>query len=319
MRKKAIIIGCEGQDGQIACNYLLGKGYSLLGIDKAFASSNQPDNLRKLTVDITKYDQVSKLIKKERPDEIYHLAAFHHSSQDKKIDNITLLKKSIQTNVLSLINFLEAIKNFSPKSRLFYAASSLIFGDAQNEIQDEKTRFNPDTMYGITKSDGVFLCRMYRNQYNVFASTGILYNHESPFRQKQFLSQKVVTTALKIAEKKEKRLVLGDLKAEVDWGYAPDYVEAMHKILQLKNPDDYIIATGKKHSVSDFVKAAFDYLGLDWKKSVKEEKGAITRKRKTLVGNSRKLNKVSGWQPKTNFKQMIKILIDEQRKNLSKK
>lgn len=300
MNKVATVVGSKGQDGKIAVDFLLKKGYRVVGIDKK-------------DLDITNFKKVAQLIKKEQPDEIYHLAAFHHSSQDKRMDNIPLLKKSFQFNVLSLLNFLEAIRIFSPQSKLFYAGSSLIFGAAPTTIQNEQTPFNPDTMYGITKADGIFLCRMYRKQYNLFASTGILYNHESPFRGKQYLSSKVVTAALKIKAGKQKYLTLGDLKAQVDWGYAPDYIEAMHRILQLKSPDDFIIATGKKHSVLDFVKTTFGLLNLDWKQHIKEESQIITRKRKTLVGNARKLKLATGWQPKTSFKRMIKILIDAKR------
>lgn len=319
MRKKALILGCDGQDGKIARDCLLKKGYVVLGIDKTSTEDYSDKNFRRLTVDITSSGEVSELIKKEHPDEVYHLAAFHHSSQDKQIDNVSLLTKSLRVNVLSLLNFLEAIKNFSPRSKLFYASSSLIFGNARSVMQDEETSFNPDTMYGITKADGVFLCRMYRKQSGVFASTGILYNHESPFRKEQFLSQKIVTTALKIKKGKEKHLLLGNLSAEVDWGYAPDYVEAMHRILQLKKADDFIIATGKKHSVSYFAKTAFGLLGLDWRKYVKEESKVITRRSVTLVGNAKKLRTITGWRPETSFEKMVKILVNAKKKDFGGK
>lgn len=315
MRRKAIVVGCDGQDGKIASGYLIEKGYSVLGIGKALAKENPPHkNFEKLALDITSFKKVSELIKRERPNEIYHLAAFHHSSQDKKMSDITLLTKSFTVNVVSLLNFLEAVRVFSPRSRIFYAASSLVFGDTETTVQNEETPFNPDTMYGITKADGIFLCRMYRREHDIFASTGILYNHESPFRKEQFLSQKIVTTAWKIKEGMEKGLTLGDLQAEVDWGYAPDYVEAMVRILQLKQSDDFIIASGKKHSVLYFVETAFGLLGLDWKKHVKEESKVITRRRRILVGNAQKLKKATGWKPKTSFNEMIKILIDERGK-----
>lgn len=143
MKRKAVVVGCDGQDGRIASDYLVKKGYSVLGIG------------RKDSIDITNFKQVAQLVRKERPDEIYHLAAFHHSSQDRQLDNVSLLAKSFQVNVLSLLNFLEAARLFSPRSKIFFAASSLVFGNAERATQNEETKFNPDTMYGITKASGV--------------------------------------------------------------------------------------------------------------------------------------------------------------------
>jgi len=318
MRKKAIIIGCDGQDGKILTELLVKKGYEIIGVDKtASGEKTKVKNFKRISVDITNSKKVFALIKENRPQEIYHLAAFHHSSQDKPINDVVLLKKSFDTNVLSLVNFLEGVKRFSPKSKIFYASSSLVFGYTDTIQQSEKTRFDPDTIYGITKADGTYFCRLYRQNYNIFASVGIFYNHESKYRKEQFLSQKIISTALRIKRGEMDLLELGDLKSEVDWGYAPDYMEAVHKIMRLKNPDDFIVATGKKHSVLDFVKIVFDNLGLDWKKHVKENSKVITRKRKALAGNYRKLGKATNWKPKTSFKQMIKILIDEQ--NLQKR
>jgi GDPmannose 4,6-dehydratase len=306
MKKTAIIVGSAGQDGKIACEQLAKKGFNVIGIDKQAGLPGALKNFTKSLTDIENTKEVFGLIKKVRPDEIYYFAAFHHSSQDKLIDNIELLDKSYKVNVLSLLNFLEGIRRFSPKSRLFYAASSLVFGDTDKKNQSEATKFSPDSMYGITKLDGLYLCRMYRKKYGVFASVGILYNHESAYRGNQFLSKKVITTAIDIKKKKKKNLILGDLEARVDWGYAPDYVDAMQRILQLKKSDDFIIATGKTHSVRDFVKTAFSYQGLDWKKYVKEEKQSITRNRKSLAGDARKLKKMTGWKPSVGFEGMIR-------------
>lgn len=311
MKKTAIIVGSAGQDGRIACEYLIERGYKVIGIDRRSHLSGASGKYKKLSVNIENSKEVIKLIKSVHPDEIYYFAAFHHSSQDKLISNIELLDRSYRVNVLSLFNFMEGIRQYSPQSRLFYAASSLIFGDTPYETQNEKTEFSPDSIYGITKLDGLYLCRLYRKQYDVFASAGILYNHESAYRGNQFLSKKVITAAIDIKNKKKRTLVLGDLKARVDWGYAPDYVDAMHRILQLKKADDFVIATGKTHSVSDFAETAFSYLGLNWKKYVKEKKQSITRKRKALSGNAGKLKRMTGWKPSTSFTEMIKIIIKE--------
>lgn len=311
MKKTAIVVGSAGQDGRIACEHLIKRGYKVIGIDKCDHFLKTSEKYKKSLIDIEDSKEVFRLIKSARPDEIYFFAAFHQSSEDRLIDNIELLDRSYRVNVLSLLNFLEGIRRFSPQSRLFYAASSLIFGDADSKTQSETTEFSPDSMYGITKLDGLRLCRLYRKQYGVFASVGILYNHESAYRGSQFLSKKVITAAVDIKNKKKKILVLGNLKARVDWGYAPDYVDAMHKILQLQKADDFIVATGKTHSVLDFVETAFSHLGLNWKKYVKEEKRSITRKRKTLSGNAQKLRKMTGWKPSVNFEEMIGKIIEE--------
>jgi GDPmannose 4,6-dehydratase len=308
--KKAIIVGCEGQDGRLLYDLLIGMNYSLLGIGKNVIRS---DGIKwDKIVDISIKENVFDLLKTIKPREIYYLAAFHHSSEDKPIDNYELYQQSYNVNLFYLINFLEAIRLYSPETRLFYAASSLIFGKCETEIQDENTPFNPDTVYGITKLDGLLICRFYRNEYEIFASTGILYNHESHLRKVNFISKKIIKGAINVKNKKQDKIYLGDLTAEIDWGYAPDYVKGMHKILNSPTADEYIVATGTKHSVRDFVRITFEYLNLDWQHYVKENKNIITRKRNVLIGNPMKLKKVTGWQPAVDFKGMIKILLKKE-------
>lgn len=309
MKKKAIIVGSSGQDGKIACDFLRGLGYGFIGLDnKKFTAINIG---WKKKVDISKKEEVFELIKKIKPDEIYYFAAFHQSSQDKKISDQELFEESYKTNVFSLINFLEGIKRYSHKTKLFYASSSLIFGDCKKTRQNEETPFGPDTIYGITKLDGLLACRYYRENYKLFVSVGILYNHESVYRQDNFISKKIIQSALNIKNGKQKELIVGDLNAEVDWGYAPDYVEAMNRILKAKVPGEFVISSGKKHSVLDFIKIAFRHAGLDWKKYVREDKKILTRKRKTLVGDSRKLKNKTGWKPKTSFENMITDIMNK--------
>lgn len=305
--KRAVIIGANGQDGRLLCDLLLKKRYSIVGIDKKCVS-HTPDILFK-QVDICKYAEVVRLIKKFRPHEVYYLAAFHHSSENLPDENVALLRKSYDVHVSGLANFLEAIKRSSSETRLFYAASSHIFGNTKNGLQDENTPINPNCIYGITKAAGLSLCRFYRSRYKIFAATGILYNHESPIRSGKFVSMKIIKGAINIKHGKQKELILGNLRAVIDWGYAPDYVLAMYLIINNKLPDDFIIATGKRHTVLDFVKTVFDNLGLDWKAHVKENQGMALRHNVCRIGNPSKLKRMTGWKPSVDFKKMIELLL----------
>lgn len=308
--KKAIIVGCNGQDGRLLSGLLLNKGYGLLGIDKEFI--NCPEGFHLSPVDIKSPKEVFNLIDKFKPNEIYYLAAFHHSSEDSCLGNVELLEKSYGIHVLSFFNFLEGIKQLSPETKIFYAASSHIFGEPSDLSQDENTPINPNNIYGLTKAAGLFACRIYRNQHALYASAGILYNHESCFRKEPFVSKKIIVGAINIKKRKQNKLVLGDLNAEIDWGYANDYVEAMFRILQAKDPDDFIIASGEKHTVLDFVKIAFGYLDIDWCEHVEEEQSIIKKTNHCRVGNSEKLRKVVGWKPSVDFNGMIRALLESE-------
>ena len=309
MKKMAIIIGSEGQDGRILFDFLLKRDYQLIGIGSGIARSHGLSWKKK--VDITKEKEVQALIKKIKPDEVYYLAAFHHSAQDKVRDNLRLIEKSFAINFFPVAYFLEAIRRHSPQSKFFYAASSLIFGAQAKGKQNEKSSFNPDSFYGISKLAGLLMCRLYRQKYRVFASVGIFYNHESGFRPAKFISKKIIQGALDIKNKKKKFLKIGDLKASVDWGYAPDYVKAANEIVLCKNPDDFIVATGEKHSVLDFIKVVFSYLNLDWRKHVVEDKNMVLRKRGAALGDAGKLHRVTGWKPSVSFEEMIVKIIKE--------
>lgn len=307
---RAIIIGATGQDGTLLYQLLDGKKYQVFGIGRTRIITNNETWKDEQTIDIGNFQEVSALVRKIRPDEIYHLAAVHHSSEDVITDPVMLFGKSFSVNVASLFNFLEAIRQFSPETRLFYAASSHIFGRPDTEPQDENTRIHPLNIYAVTKVSGLNLCQMYRTVYLVFASVGILFNHESPLRGGQFVSQKIARGAVRCRKDPSYRLFLGDLKGEVDWGYAPDYVDAMHRIMNLPEADDFVIATGEKHTVEDFVRIAFDTLGLDWREFVTESKGIITRPAVALVGNPAKLAGKTGWQCSVTFSDMVKKMVE---------
>jgi GDPmannose 4,6-dehydratase len=253
------------------------------------------------------------LIKNILPDEIYYLAAVHLSSADKQMQEGELFQQSFDINVKAYINFLEAVRLHSPETKIFYAASSHIFGDPASSPQDEKTPLQPNCIYGITKTAGVNVSHFYRENHNIHTCVGIFYNHESPLRESKYVSKKIVETAVAIKKGKAKDLILGNIDSEIDWGFAPDYMEAVYKIMQLNYPDDFIISSGELHSIKDFVAGVFDYLQLDWQKFIKINPALITKKQKrNLFGNNEKIKKTTGWKVKVSFDSMIKILIDEE-------
>lgn len=313
--KRAVIVGSHGQDGRLLYDFLLRRGYSIVGIDKKQIRCSPGISSRK--IDILKFKEVAGLVKKFQPGEIYYLAAFHHASEDLPSENGELLHQSYAVHVAGLLNFLESARFFCPKARLFYAASSHIFGEAEGKIQNEDTPIDPNCIYGITKAAGIALCRFYRSRYGIFSAAGILYNHESVLRAGRFVSKKIIEGAINIKKGRQKELLLGDLGAVIDWGYAPDYVRAMHLILNNKTPNDFIVATGKPHTVLDFVKTAFGYLGLNWKLYVKEDRRVVGKQNFFRVGNPANLIKSTGWKPMVGFKEMIKIMVHEELKEFS--
>ncbi|HLG40849.1 MAG TPA: GDP-mannose 4,6-dehydratase [Chitinophagaceae bacterium] len=312
--KKAIIVGAHGQDGQYLSEKLRHKGYMVIGLDRNVIEGDIFSDQK--PVDITKSESVQNLLEQQKPNEIYYLAAFHQSSEDKNYDDGVLFQESFSINVQALFNFLEGIKLSSPATRLFYAASSHIFGNPDRSIQDETTPFRPNCIYGLTKTAGLQVCRYYRERYSIFTSVGILYNHESPLRSPQFISQKIVRTMIEIKKKKAKNLTVGNLKAKIDWGYAADYVEAMYRILQLPDADDFIISSGSVHTIEDFIKGVAHLLDLNWKSFVQEDPNLITKITKGhLQGNHQKLSHLTGWTPTVDLEGLIKIMVEEGLKN----
>jgi GDPmannose 4,6-dehydratase len=303
--KRALIVGAAGQDGRLLTHALQKRGDLILRIGRQSAEGIKP-------LDLLDCDAVRDAVAKFAPQEIYYLAAFHQSSEDReRLTPTQLWRRSFATHIDGAINFLEAIRTTAPEARFFYAASCLLFGASAPSPQNEQTPFSPETIYGITKAAGVDCCRFYRREHNVFAAAGILYNHGSNLRAPTFLSQKVVRGALEIKAGRRAELVLGDLSRETDWGYAPDYIEAMMRILQTEQADDYVIATGIPHTVQDFVERAFAEVGLDWRQHVKEEKSILQAARGRLIGDASKLKRATGWQPSVNFEEMVSRLMKE--------
>jgi GDPmannose 4,6-dehydratase len=198
-----------------------------------------------------------------------------------------------------------------PQTRLFYAASSHIFGTPESDRQNEETPLRPNSAYGISKAAGLQCCQLYRRQKGIFASTGILFNHESPLRKPSFLSQKIVHGALRAERDPAYKLVLGDLEARVDWGYAPDYVDAMYRILQLPEASDFVVASGELHTVREFAQAAFGAVGLDWRRHVETDARLLNKISHPLRGDSGKLRSATGWTPTVSFVELVTGLVQE--------
>ena len=306
---RALIVGHTGQDGAYLSTQLTEKGYAVMGMSRAgfvedLAAAAVPCS-------VETYDDVSSLIQSRQPSEVYYLAAVHQSSADARTPEGSLFQRSLDINVKALVHFLESIRLHSSGTRLFYAASSHIFGDPLIEPQNEDTPLNPVCIYGISKTAGVQACRYYREVHGVFASVGIFYNHESPRRDARYVSQKIVRGAISIKLGLERELTLGSLDSRIDWGYAPDYVDAAWRVLRLAQPGDYVISSGETHTVREFVKGVFDYLGLDWPRYVKLNPALITKKPKErLRGDIRKITGATGWLPVTSFNELIRLLTE---------
>tara|TARA_B100000963_G_scaffold210015_1_gene182977 strand:- start:19 stop:996 length:978 start_codon:yes stop_codon:yes gene_type:complete len=315
--KKALITGITGQDGSYLSEFLLKKNYQVYGLVRRVALEDESHRLWRIkhllkkiklsSASLESYASIVKIIQKIKPDEIYHLGAQSYVAYSFEDEFSTL-----NTNINGTHYILSAIKDFSPKSKFYFAGSSEMFGKVQKKKQDEKTRFYPRSAYGISKVAGFELTRNYREAYKIFACTGILFNHESPRRGFEFVTRKISSSVAKIKLGKQKTLQLGNISAKRDWGHAKDYVEAMWLMLQQKKPEDFVIGTGKMHSVKDFAKLAFSIVGLNYKKYVKLNKSLLRPAEvDTLKANYNKAKKILKWKPKTNFTQLVKEMIKE--------
>jgi GDPmannose 4,6-dehydratase len=320
MTKKALITGIAGQDGSYLADLLLSKGYEVHGIVRRIAIEDTSHKLKniqhlldKIRLHVASLDNVLSLIKVVKdlvPDECYHLAASSFVSYSFE-DEISIL----HNNVDSTHYLLAAIREFAPQSRFYFAGSSEMFGSAQSTPQDESTPFNPRSIYGISKVAGHHLVKNYREQYDVFASTGILYNHESPRRGYEFVTRKIVSTAVKIKAGLADCLVLGNLDACRDWGYSPDYVNAMWLMLQAITPDDYVVSSGETHTVREFVEKVFSILGLDYDRYVKTDPKLFRPSEKVpLCGNPSKIIHQLNWQRSKTFEEIVEMMVQHELK-----
>lgn len=316
MRKKALITGIAGQDGSYLAEFLLEKGYEVHGIVRRVALEDLEyrlwrirDILDKLILhpaSLESYASIFNTVEKIKPDECYHLASQSFVSYSFEDEFST-----VNTDINGTHYILSALKQKSPRCRFHFAASSEMFGNAKETPQNENTPFHPRSPYGISKVAGFDLTRNYREAYGIFACNGILFNHESPRRGFEFVTRKVTDAVAKIKLDLAKELRLGNLEAKRDWGYAPEYVEAMWLMLQQGEPDDYIIATGETHSIKEFVELAFSYVDLKWKDHVVIDKRFYRPAEvHELRGDFSRTRKKLDWEPKVLFGELVKIMVE---------
>tara|TARA_B100000029_G_scaffold467821_1_gene504327 strand:- start:431 stop:1411 length:981 start_codon:yes stop_codon:yes gene_type:complete len=316
MKKVALITGITGQDGSYLAELLLKKNYKVHGIVRRVALEDKIHRLWRLkeienqiifhAASMESYASLVKVIQKIKPDEIYHLAAQSYVSYSFEDEFST-----INTNVNGTHYVLSAIKEFSPKSKFYFAGSSEMFGKTSESPQTENTPFRPRSPYGISKVTGYELTRNYREAYNLFCCSGILFNHESPRRGYEFVTRKISYAVARIKYGLQKEIYLGNIGTKRDWGHAKDYVNAMWLMMQQKNPDDFVIATGRQFSVEQFARLAFKVVGLNYKKYLKIDKKLFRPAEvNTLIGNYNKARKVLKWKPKISFEDLVVNMVE---------
>ena len=322
--KKALITGITGQDGSYLAEFLLSKGYEVHGlirrsstfnterIDHIYIDPHEPNAKLFLHYgDITDSGQLTNLVYNIQPSEIYHLAAQSHVRVSFDMPEFTGDVTAIGTTRL-----LEAIRRSGIQTRFYQASSSEMFGDAPAP-QNEETPFRPRSPYAVAKVYAYWMVRNYREGYGMFTVNGILFNHESPRRGETFVTRKITKALARIKFGLQERLYLGNLEARRDWGFAPDYVEAMWLTLQQNNPDDYVVATGETHSVREFLEEAFRYVGLDWRNFVEIDRRYFRPLEVNfLQGDPSKAREKLNWKPKVKFNELVTIMVDADLKNL---
>jgi GDPmannose 4,6-dehydratase len=317
--KKALITGITGQDGSYLAELLLSKGYEVHGIIRRASTFNTARidhlyrdphvngvNLFLHYGDLSDSTNLIRLLYRLQPDEIYHLAAQSHVRVSFDIPEYTG-----DITALGTVRILEAIRETEIKCRFYQASSSEMYGLVQQVPQSESTPFYPRSPYAAAKVYAYWLTVNYREAYGIFACNGILFNHESPRRGETFVTRKISRAVARIKAGLEKKLYLGNLDAKRDWGYAPEYVEAMWLMLQQETPNDYVIATGETHTVREFLEEAFDHVGLDWRGYVDcDPRYLRPTEVDLLIGNATKAEKMLGWKPKTRFKALADLMVE---------
>ena len=314
MNKTSLIFGISGQDGSYLANFLLSKDYKVYGSSRDKENSNF-NNLEKLgiknkiqfvTSAVEDFSNVSNIIKESLPDEIYYLAG-----QSSVALSFEKPAETLNSNILGILNVLEACRLIDKEIRIYYAGSSECFGDTRGLAATEKTPFHPQSPYAVAKTSAFWLVNNYRVAYNLFTCTGILFNHESPLRPKSFVTQKIVLTAHRIANGSDEKLELGRLDISRDWGWAPEYVEVMWLMLQQESSEDFVIATGQTHSLEEFVEEVFTQLGLNWQNHV-EINNALMRPTDIAISKadpSKAMQKLN-WQAKYKMREVVQMMIE---------
>ena len=305
----SMVVGSAGQDGHYLSERLRARGDEVLGVTRSQCVSSTSGRVDAIA--IADRAQVSGLIAAHRPDEIYYLAAAHGAAESGVEDSHDTFERCREAHVTGWLNFLDAVERQGVGSRLFYAASSHVFGEPASSPQSELTPLAPVCAYGITKAAGIGLCRMYRRTGGIFCAAGILYNHESPRRKLPFVSRKIVQAAAEVKLGIRRTLTLGSLSAAVDWGAAEDYTDAMIRILNLDSPADFVIASGRLHTVKQFVEAAFSAVGLAWEQHVVEDSSILkgVRRATPLLGDATRLRDATGWRPSLDFAEMVRRMV----------
>ena len=313
MAKNALITGITGQDGSYLAEFLLSKGYNVYGLTRRTSTINNErikhieDKITLIQGDLLDQGSLTSALLEAEPAEVYNLAAqsFVKTSWSQPV-------LTGEFTALGVTRLLESIRAVNSKIKFYQASSSEMFGKVTETPQKETTRFHPRSPYGVAKVYGHYITLNYRESYDMFACSGILFNHESPRRGLEFVTRKITNAVARISLGKQKKIELGSLEPKRDWGFAGDYVEAMWMMLQKEKPDDYIIATGENHSVAEFAEVAFKAVGInDWEKYVDADNSKHKRPAEVdyLIGDASKAKKALGWMPKTSFKQLVEMMV----------
>jgi GDPmannose 4,6-dehydratase len=309
---RALITGITGQDGYYLAEFLLAKGYDVHGMVRRGSTETlervEPlrDRLMLHQGDLIDQSSISRILEQAQPDEVYNLAAqtFVPTSFEQPV-------LTGETTGLGVARMLEAIRETNPRIRFYQASSSEMFGRVSTDTQNEETPFWPRSPYGVAKVYGHWITVNYRESYGLFACSGILFNHESPLRGKQFVTRKVTDGVARIKHGLKKKLQLGNLDAQRDWGFAGDYVEAMWLMLQQREPEDFVIATGVRHSVRELVDLAFSHAGLDWQEHVEIDQRLLRPAEvHTLCGDASKARRKLLWEPRVDFAGLVRMMVD---------
>lgn len=318
---RALICGVSGQDGSYLAQLLLKKGYEVYGASRDAQMSSFSnlkylginEKVHKVSLAVNDFRSVLQAVQKTKPDEIYNLAG--QSSVGLSFEQPVETMESISIGVL---NLLEAIRFIGREIKFYNAGSSEVFGDANGIAAHEKTPFHPQSPYAVAKASAYWVVANYREAYDLFCCTGILFNHESPLRPKRFVTRKIISTACKIAEGSHEKLKLGNISISRDWGWAPEYVEAMWLMLQQSEPADFVIATGQTRKLEDFISLTFTCLGLDWRDHVSSDP-SLLRPLDIIQGGAdpSRARKMLGWQARYNLEDLVQKMIDAEKSRIN--